>query len=109
MLWLWIGVLSFDSVLVPKGYSCHFCSEYVAGDQTKLKQHILICGSPIKSRPTKTLGKPNHLASKDYGIKLISTSPSIDSACSSDDSDESNNECCGYSSDEKSELKKCRK
>ena len=55
------------------------------------------------------MGKPNHLASKDYGIKLISSSPSIDSACSSDDSDESNNECCGYSSDEKSELKKCRK
>ena len=55
------------------------------------------------------MGKPNHLASKDYGIKLISTSPSIDSACSSDDSDESNNEYCGYSSDEESELKKCRK
>ena len=36
-------------------------------------------------------------------------SPSIDWACSGDDSDESNNEYCGYSSHEKSELKKCRK
>ena len=47
--------------------------------------------------------------SEDYGIKLISSSPSIDSACSSDDSDESNNEYCGYSSDKESALKKCRK
>ena len=99
---------SFCSVLVPEGYSYAFCSEYAAGDQTKLKQHILIYASPIKSRPTKTLGK-HHFASKGYGIKLISNSPSIDSACSSDDSDESNNEYCGYSSDEESELKKCRK
>ena len=89
MLWLWIEIPSFYSVLVPKGYSCPFCSEYVAGDKTKLKQHILICGSPIKSKPTKTLGKPNHLASKDYGIILISNFPSIDSACSSDNSNES--------------------
>ena len=55
------------------------------------------------------MGKYNRLASKGYGIKLISNSPSIDSACSSDDSDESNNEYCSYSSDEESELKKCRK
>ena len=89
--------LSFCSVLVPKGYSCPFCSEYVFGDQTKLKQHILIRGSPIKSGSTKTLGKPNHLASKDYGIKLISNSPSVDSDCLSDDSDESNNEYCSSS------------
>ena len=107
ILWLWIEFLLF--VLVPKGYSCPFCSEYVDGYQKKLKQHILICASPIKSRPTKTLRKPNHLASKDYGIKLISNFPSIDSACSSDDFDESNNEFCGYLSDEERELKKCRK
>ena len=104
-----IEIPSFYSVLVPKGYSCPFCSEYVADDQTKLKQHILICGSPIKLMPTRTLGKSNQLASKDYGIRLISNSLSIDSACSSDGSDESNNEYCGYSSDEESELKKCRK
>ena len=101
---------SFCSVLFPKGYSCPFCSEYAAADQTKLKQHILICGSPCKSRSTKTLRKPNHLASKDYGIKLISnSSSSIDSACSNGDSVESNNEYCRYSSDKESELKKCRK
>ena len=33
----------------------------------------------------------------------------MDSACSSDDSDGYNNEYCSYSSDEESELKKCRK
>ena len=107
MLWLWIEIPSFCSVLVLKEYPCPFCSRYVAGDWTKLKQHIFICGSPIKSRSTKTLGNPNHLAPN--GIKLISISPSIDSACSSDHSDESNNKYCVYSSDEKCELKKCRK
>ena len=50
------------------------------------------------------MGKANHLASKDYSIKLISNSPSIKWWF-----DESNNEYCGYSSDEESELKKCRK
>ena len=55
------------------------------------------------------MGKYNCLLSKGYGIKLISNSPSIDSPCSSDDSDESNNEYCSYSSDEESELKKCCK
>ena len=54
-----------------KEYSCPFCSEYVAGDRTKPKQHILTYGSLIISRSTKALGKPNHLSSKSYGIKLI--------------------------------------
>ena len=106
MLWLWIGIPSFYFILVPKGYySWPFCSEYVAGDQTKLKQHILICSSPVKSRLTKPWENLTTLCLK----VMSSNSPSKDSACSSDNSDEFNNEYCGYSSNEESELKKCRK